>query len=64
MGDLVQMLGLLGGLRRRWPQARLDVLAMRAFAGILEQFPYIDNVITLDDRLLMEGADPWAVTSS
>jgi len=60
MGDLVQMLGLLGGLRRRWPQARLDVLAMRAFAGILEQFPYIDNIITLDDRLLMEGADPWA----
>ncbi|MCD4829271.1 MAG: glycosyltransferase family 9 protein [Candidatus Cloacimonetes bacterium] len=62
MGDLVQMLGLVGGLRRRWPQARIDVLAMKAFAGILERFPHIDNVLTLDDTRLVGtlGEDMWS----
>ncbi|MCD4650287.1 MAG: hypothetical protein K8S56_00650, partial [Candidatus Cloacimonetes bacterium] len=62
MGDLIQMLGLVGGLKDRYPDSRIDILAISSFAGILRNFPHIDSVIELDDKALVDhlGDDIWS----
>jgi ADP-heptose:LPS heptosyltransferase len=61
MGDLLQTLPLVNGLRERHPGAEIDYLAMRGFSGILKFFPGISEVFLLDEELLVThcGERPW-----
>ncbi len=48
LGDLVHALPVLHGLRRRYPQARIDWLAAHAFAPLIERHPDVTAVIRFD----------------
>jgi len=50
LGDLVHALPVLHGLRRRYPQARIDWLAGTSFAPLIEGHPDLDEVIRFDRR--------------
>ncbi|MHC4063370.1 MAG: lipopolysaccharide heptosyltransferase I [Planctomycetota bacterium] len=50
LGDLVHALPVLHGLRRRYPQARIDWLVATAFAPLVEGHPDLDEVIRFDRR--------------
>jgi heptosyltransferase III len=50
IGDLVLVTPLLGDLRRRFPSARLDVLANSYNAPVLDRNPDVDNVIVHTKR--------------
>jgi heptosyltransferase-1 len=48
LGDVVHALPVLRLLRRRFPGAQISWLVARAFAGLLEDHPDLDQVITFD----------------
>ncbi|MCP4251544.1 MAG: lipopolysaccharide heptosyltransferase II [bacterium] len=50
LGDLVHALPVLHGLRRRYPQARIDWLAGTAFAPLVDGHPDLNEVIRFDRR--------------
>ncbi|PTY00915.1 ADP-heptose--LPS heptosyltransferase [Verrucomicrobia bacterium LW23] len=45
LGDVVQALPVLTGLKRRWPAARIDWVVNDNLAGILEGHPCLDDVL-------------------
>ncbi len=54
MGDIIQTLGLVNGLYEKYPDAEIDYLAMSSFKKILENFPRLHNVFTIDDKPVVE----------
>lgn len=48
LGDVVQSLPVLAGLRRRWPNAHISWVIHRGLAGILAGHPQIDELIPFD----------------
>jgi heptosyltransferase-1 len=50
LGDVVQTLPVLAGLRRRWPDAHLAWVVNDAFAGLLAGHPDLDQVIPFPRR--------------
>ncbi len=50
LGDLVHALPVLHGLRRRYPQARIDWLAGSSFAPLIEGHPDVSEVVRFDRR--------------
>lgn len=47
LGDLVQTLPLMRRMRREHPGARITLVALEGFSGILADCPYFDKLITL-----------------
>ena len=45
LGDIVQALPVLTGIRRRWPAAKIDWVVNDALAGILQGHPALNKVI-------------------
>jgi heptosyltransferase-3 len=60
MGNLLLMTPALAALRRALPQARIDVVAGRAYLDLLEHSPDVDGRIGIDRRMLMA---PWSLLS-
>lgn len=54
LGDIIQSLGLVKGLKNKYFDAEIDFLAMSSFSGILENFEGIKEVITLNDSKLVD----------
>jgi heptosyltransferase-3 len=60
MGNLLLVTPALAALRRALPQARIDVVAGRAYVDLLEHSPDVDGRIGIDRRMLMA---PWSLVS-
>ncbi len=60
MGNLLLVTPALAALRRALPQARIDVIAGRAYVDLLEHSPDVDGRIGIDRRVLMA---PWSLLS-
>lgn len=54
LGDIIQSLGLIKGLKRQYPHAEIDFLAMSSFAGILTNIPEIAQTFSFNDHLLVD----------
>ncbi len=50
LGDVVHALPLLDGLRRRYPDAKIDWIIGTPFAPLLEDHPQLDELIEFDRR--------------
>lgn len=50
MGDIVLATAAVGALARRYPEARIDFICKRDFAGLLEHDPRLARVIPYDHR--------------
>jgi heptosyltransferase-1 len=50
LGDIVQALPVLTGMRRRWPAAKIDWIVNDSLAGILEGHPSLNKVIPYPRR--------------
>ncbi len=48
LGDVVQTLPVLAGLRARWPRAHLAWVVNRSLVGLLARHPQLDEVIPFD----------------
>lgn len=48
LGDVVQALPVLAGLRRRWPETHFAWVVNRSLAGLLAGHPQLDEVIEFD----------------
>ncbi len=48
LGDVVQALPVLSGLRQRWPEAHISWVINRGLAPLLAQHPELDDVIAFD----------------
>jgi len=61
LGDIIQSIGLLRGLKKKYPNCKIDFLAMSSFAGILSNIDGIDEIISLDDKSLVDNihSDFW-----
>ena len=55
MGDIIQTSALINGLQKRHKNAIIDCLTMSSFASILHNFPNINNIYTLDDKILVDN---------
>ncbi len=49
LGDIVQALPVLAGLRARWPQVHVSWIIKKSLANLLENHPQIDQLIYIDD---------------
>jgi lipopolysaccharide heptosyltransferase I len=58
LGDIVQALPVLAGLRRLWPSAHIAWVVNAGFAGILEGCPGLDEIIPFPRR-----AGPFSLAS-
>ena len=58
MGNLLLVTPALAALRRALPQARIDVIASRAYVDLLDHSPDVDGRIGIDRRMLMA---PWSL---
>lgn len=52
MGDIVLALPVLSALRASFPQARISWLVRTEFAPLLQDHPYLDEIILFDRRFL------------
>ncbi|MBI4378741.1 MAG: glycosyltransferase family 9 protein [Nitrospinae bacterium] len=48
MGDLLQTTPLIAGLKKKYPDSKITLLANKTFAGICSDIPFIDEVYTFD----------------
>lgn len=62
LGDLIQTVGLVKGLARKYRDAKIDFLALSSFASIIEYFEYTNEVIALNDQTILENLenDLWS----
>jgi heptosyltransferase-3 len=58
MGNLLLVTPALAALRRALPEARIDVIASRAYVDLLSHSPDVDGRIGVDRRMLMA---PWSL---
>ena len=61
MGDLIQTTGLINCVAKRYPDATIDLLVMKAFNPIANHMSNINEVISIDGEILNENlaADIW-----
>jgi len=52
IGDLVMSVPFLRGLRRSFPASRIELLAAKRSAGVLEGLPYFDRLRAIDSEAL------------
>ncbi|MEA1972003.1 MAG: glycosyltransferase family 9 protein, partial [Candidatus Cloacimonadota bacterium] len=57
MGDIIQTSSLINGLKKKHANISIDCITMSSFKSILENFPNINNIYTLDDTVLVEKKD-------
>jgi heptosyltransferase-1 len=62
LGDVVHALPVLHGLRRRYPEARIDWLIAPPFAPLIENHPDLDEVVVFDRRRFGRIGRSWAAT--
>jgi len=58
MGDVIFSIPVFKALKKAYPQAILTCLAVPRVRGILEQSPYVDNILSYDEK--GEDRTPWA----
>ncbi len=54
LGDIIQSIGLIKGLKKKYPSSQIHFLAMSSFSGILQNIEGIDEVISLDAVKLVD----------
>jgi len=61
MGDLLQTMGLISSVKKRFADATIDILVMKAFSPIVNNMSHIDNVITFDEEIFSQNIadDIW-----
>ena len=62
LGDVLHALPVLSGLRRRYPDARIDWLIAPPFAPLIENHPDITEVVPFDRKRFGRVARDWSVT--
>jgi len=62
LGDIIQSIGLIKGLKNRYPECEIDFLAMSSFSAILKNIPDIHEIVCLEDHLLIDQIkdDLWS----
>lgn len=55
IGDIVLTTALLRNIRGTYPNAQIDFVVKRQFAGIVDMMPWVNNVYKLDSSLGMAG---------
>lgn len=50
LGDLILSLPSLKALRRHFPKARISLLTLKKYYSLLNDSPYLDEVITLEEK--------------
>ncbi|MFI5264896.1 MAG: lipopolysaccharide heptosyltransferase II [Candidatus Kapaibacterium sp.] len=48
LGDIILTTPLLQEMRRKYPEARIDLVVKKEYAGIVSQFPWLSNIFALD----------------
>lgn len=51
IGDIVLTTPVIRCLRKSYPEATINFLTKKSFAGILKSNPYIDNIVVFNDNL-------------
>ncbi len=62
LGDVLHGLPVLCGLRRRYPDARIDWLVAPPFAPLIENHPDITDVVPFDRKRFGRVARDWSAT--
>jgi len=62
LGDIIQSIGLIRGLKKKYVTCEIDFLAMSSFSDILHNIPEISEIICLNDKLLVDEIqnDVWS----
>lgn len=55
IGDIIQCMGVLAGIRRRFPDARIDWVARKDMASVLEMNPLVDHIWAFDRKSGFKG---------
>ena len=56
MGDILMSSPMLYGLKKKYPDCKINYMAAKGLSGILKNMPFIDNVIELDVKELIENS--------
>lgn len=59
IGDVLLTTPLVDAARRRWPEARVDVLGFEGTLGMLDGHPGVNEAIAMPARLGFAGARRW-----
>jgi len=61
MGDLLQTMGLITAVKKRFPTATIDLLVMKAFSPIVQHMNHINTLITFDEEIFGDNiaSDVW-----
>jgi len=51
LGDIILTTPLIRELREKYPDARIDFVVKKDYAGIVQQFPWLSNIYTLDSSI-------------
>ncbi|MFH0983766.1 MAG: lipopolysaccharide heptosyltransferase II [Planctomycetota bacterium] len=62
LGDIVHALPVLRGLRRRYPEARIDWLVARSCAGLLAGHPDLDDAIIFERKRFGRLGRNWSAS--
>ncbi len=61
MGDVIMATPTLKGLKKRFPDARIDLLFNSQFKGLVPLIPFVDRFVEFEREMLQQGlADPNA----
>ena len=52
MGDLIQTIGLINAINKRYPKATIDILVMKGFSKIVNHMSHINHIYCLDEGIL------------
>ena len=55
MGDVIMATPTLRGLKRRFPNAKVDLLFNSSFKGLVPLIPYVDRFVEFDREILQRG---------
>jgi len=61
LGDIIQTIGLISSIKKRFPEATIDFLVMKSFSAIVSNIPNVDNIICFDEDIFSENIanDIW-----
>ncbi len=57
MGDLLQTTPLIAGLKEKYPDSKITLLANKTFAEICSDVPFIDEIYTFDIKQFAPGSE-------
>ena len=48
IGDIVQTTSVLGTLKNKFPESRIDFMTLSKYSALLQEHPYINNIHEVD----------------